>query len=84
MSTSILTTSDRHVVRTIAIATILVAVTLTIVLAIAARSPSTRSSSLGHLSDTSGAYENGWSTRTGGHPLSARCPVGPAPVLPPR
>jgi hypothetical protein len=39
---------------------------------------------LGHLSDTSGAYENGWSTRTGGHPLSARCPVGPAPVLPPR
>ena len=72
MSTSILTTSDRHVVRTIAIATILVAVTLTIVLAIAARSPSTRSSSSGHVGDTSGAYENGWSTRTGGHPLFAR------------
>jgi hypothetical protein len=72
MSTSALTTSHPRIVRTIAVATILVALTISIVLAIAARSPSTRSSSSGHVGDTSGAYENGWSTRTGGHPLFAR------------
>jgi hypothetical protein len=50
--------------------TMLVALAVVITTVLALRGPGTRSAS-SHATDTTGAFENGWSTRTGGNLTSA-------------
>jgi hypothetical protein len=79
MSTSTLGTSHagNRAVRTLAFVTILAALTLPIVLGIAAKGPGAQSPSPGQLKDTSGAYQRGWSTRTGGNQTSPHVSSSP-------